>query len=248
VQTLARILVIEDDPDIADFIRRGLIYKDYEVEVAVDGQAGLEAARDRPPDLVLLDLMIPKIDGIEVARRLRTGGNVPIIILTARDSVSDKIAGLDAGADDYVTKPFQFDELLARVRAALRRKEPSEEVITVGDLQIRPASREVTRGKRGMELTLREFDLLLLLSRNAGKVLDRNTIFERVWGYDFDGESDTIKVYIRYLRRKLNLEGEPDLIHAIRGVGYMLKAPDERKQSSQENAHQSDDEKTDDDE
>lgn len=220
---MERILVIEDDPDIADFIRRGLIYKNYEVEVAQDGQAGLEAARDRPPDLVLLDLMIPKIDGIEVARRLRTGGNVPIIILTARDSVSDKIAGLDAGADDYVTKPFQFDELLARVRAALRRKEPSEEVITVGDLQIRPASREVTRGKRAIELTLREFDLLLLLARNAGKVLDRNTIFERVWGYDFDGESDTIKVYVRYLRRKLNLEGETDLIHAIRGVGYMLK-------------------------
>lgn len=221
---MTKILVIEDDPDIADFIRRGLIYKDYEVEVAQDGQAGLEAARDRPPDLVLLDLMIPKIDGIEVARRLRLGGNIPIIILTARDSVSDKIAGLDAGADDYVTKPFQFDELLARVRAALRRKEPSEEVITVGDLQIRPASREVSRGKRNIELTLREFDLLLLLARNAGKVLDRNTIFERVWGYAFDVESDTIKVYVRYLRRKLNLEGEPDLIHAIRGVGYMLKA------------------------
>ena len=223
---MVRILVIEDDPDIADFIRRGLIYKDYEVEVAHDGQAGLEAARDRPPDLVLLDLMIPKIDGIEVARRLRAGSAVPIIILTARDSVTDKISGLDAGADDYVTKPFAFDELLARVRAALRRKEPAEEVISVGDLQIRPASREVRRGKRNIELTLREFDLLLLLARNAGKVLDRNTIFERVWGYTFDVESDTIKVYVRYLRRKLNLEGDPDLIHAIRGVGYMLKAPD----------------------
>jgi two-component system response regulator MprA len=221
---LTRILVIEDDPDIADFVRRGLIYKDYEVEVAADGQQGLEAARDRPPDLVLLDLMIPKIDGAEVCRRLRAASNMPIIILTARDSVTDKIAGLDAGADDYVTKPFDFDELLARVRAALRRKEPGEEVITVGDLTIRPASHEVTRGKRDIELTLREFDLLLLLARNAGKVLDRNTIFERVWGYTFDVESDTIKVYIRYLRRKLNAEDEPDLIHAIRGVGYMLKA------------------------
>jgi two-component system, OmpR family, response regulator MprA len=221
---VARILVVEDDHDIADFIRRGLVYNDYEVEVANDGQAGLDAARDRPPDLVLLDLMIPKVDGIEVARRLRAAGGVPIIILTARDSVSDKIAGLDAGADDYVTKPFAFDELLARVRAALRRKEPSEEVISVGDLQIRPASREVSRGGRDVELTLREFDLLLLLARNAGKVLDRNTIFERVWGYTFDVESDTIKVYIRYLRRKLNAQGEPDLIHAIRGVGYMLKA------------------------
>jgi two-component system response regulator MprA len=238
---LTRILVVEDDPDIADFIRRGLIYKDYEVEVASDGQAGLEAARDRPPDLVLLDLMIPKIDGIEVARRLRAGGNIPIIILTARDSVSDKISGLDAGADDYVTKPFAFDELLARVRAALRRKEPSEEVITAGDLQIRPDSREVSRGKRRIELTLREFDLLVLLARNAGKVLDRNTIFERVWGYTFDVESDTIKVYIRYLRRKLNAEGEPDLIHAIRGVGYMLKAPDESQRKDGDEANRPDD-------
>lgn len=221
---MPRILVIEDDPDIADFIRRGLIYKDYEVDVAHDGEAGLEAARDRAPDLVLLDLMIPKITGVEVCRRLRAASNVPIIILTARDSVSDKIDGLDAGADDYLTKPFAFDELLARVRAALRRHEPSEEVITVGDLTIRPASREVTRGARPIELTPREFDLLLFLARNANKVLDRNAIFERVWGYSFDVQSDTIKVYVRYLRRKLNSEGEPDLIHAIRGVGYMLKA------------------------
>jgi two-component system response regulator MprA len=221
---MARILVIEDDSHIADVIRRGLIYQEYDVEVARDGEEGLQVARDRMPDLVLLDLMIPKIDGVEVCRRLRAGSNVPIIILTARDSVSDKISGLDAGADDYVTKPFVFDELLARVRAALRRQEPGDEVITVGDLTIRPASREVTRGKRHIELTLREFDLLLILARSAGKVLDRNTIFERVWGYTFDVGSDSVKVYIRYLRRKLNAEGEPDLIHAIRGVGYMLKA------------------------
>jgi two-component system response regulator MprA len=221
---MTRILVIEDDPDIADFIRRGLTYKDYEVEVAHDGEEGLSVARDRPPDLVLLDLMIPKIDGVEVCRRLRAASAVPIIILTARDSVTDKIAGLEAGADDYVTKPFAFDELVARVRAALRRQEPLEEVITVADLVIRPASREVTRGQRDIQLTSREFDLLLLLARNQGKVLDRNTIFERVWGYTFDVESDTIKVYIRYLRRKLNANDELDLIHAIRGVGYMLKA------------------------
>jgi len=220
---MTRILVIEDDPDIADFVRRGLIYKDYDVDVAYDGEAGLTAARDHPPDLVLLDLMIPKIDGVEVCRRLRAGSQVPIIILTARDSVSDKISGLDAGADDYVTKPFAFDELLARVRAHLRRKEPEDEVVQVDDLTIRPASREVTRGDRQIELTSREFDLLLFLARNAGKVMDRNTIFERVWGYSFGVESDTIKVYIRYLRRKLNLEGEKDLIHAVRGVGYMLK-------------------------
>ncbi len=221
---MVKILVIEDDPDIADFIRRGLIYKDYEVEVAHDGDQGLVLARDFVPDLVLLDLMIPKIDGVEVCRRLRAAGNVPIIILTARDSVTDKIRGLDAGADDYVTKPFAFDELLARVRAALRRHEPGEEVLKVGDLTIRPAGREVVRGDRQIELTSREFDLLLLLARNAGKVLDKNTIFERVWGYSYDVESDTIKVYVLYLRKKLNAAGEPDLIHAIRGVGYMMKA------------------------
>lgn len=221
---MARALVVEDDPGIAGFIRRGLIYEGYEVDVAVDGEQGLGMARDKPPDIVLLDLMIPKIDGVEVCRRLRAGSQVPIIILTARDSVADKISGLDAGADDYITKPFAFEELMARIRAALRRKEPGDEVITVADLTIRPASHEVSRGERQIELTSREFDLLLLLARNAGKVLDRNTIFERVWGYTFDVESDTIKVYIRYLRRKLNAEGEPDLIHAIRGVGYMLKA------------------------
>ncbi len=221
---MTRILVIEDDEDIADFIRRGLVYKDYDVDVAYDGEAGLSAALDRPPDLVLLDLMIPKIDGGEVCRRLRTASDVPIIILTARDSVTDKIHGLDAGADDYVTKPFAFDELLARVRAALRRREPGEEVITVGDLTIRPEAHEVKRGDREIELTPREFDLLLFLARNAGKVMDRNTIFERVWGYAFHLESDTIKVYIRYLRLKLNAEDESDLIHSVRGVGYMLKA------------------------
>ncbi len=220
---MTRILLVEDDTSIADFVRRGLIYKDYEVDVAHDGEAGLAAALDKPPDLVLLDLMIPKLDGVEVCRRLRSAGNTPIIILTARDSVEDKIRGLDAGADDYVTKPFAFDELLARVRAALRRHEPDEEIIQVADLTIHPASRGVTRGSREIELTAREYDLLLFLARNAGKVMDRNTIFERVWGYTFDVESDTIKVYVRYLRKKLNAEDEPDLIHAVRGVGYVLK-------------------------
>jgi len=222
---MARILVIEDDQDIAAFVRRGLILKEnHEVDVAYDGEEGLAKAHDNPPDLVLLDLMIPRVDGVEVCRRLRAGSDIPIIILTARDSVTDKIRGLDAGADDYVTKPFAFEELVARMRAALRRREPGEEVIRVGDLTIRPASREVTRGERQIELTSREFDLLGLLARNAGKVLDKNTIFERVWGYKFDVESDTIKVYIRYLRRKLNANDEPDMIHAVRGVGYMLKA------------------------
>ncbi len=219
-----RILVIEDEHNIADFIRRGLIYKGYEVDVAADGEEGLAMAREHPPVLVLLDLMLPKMDGVEVCRRLRSASNVPVIILTARDSVEDKIRGLDAGADDYVTKPFSFDELLARVRAALRRKEPDEDVLTVGDLTIRPASREVHRVGRSIELTVREFELLEFLARNAGKVVDRQSIFEKVWGYDFEMESDVIKVYVRYLRKKLNASGEPDLIHAVRGVGYMLKA------------------------
>lgn len=221
---MSRILVVEDEHDIADFIRRGLIYKGYEVDVAYDGEEGLALALDRPPDLVLLDLMLPKMDGVEVCRRLRAANDVPIIILTARDSVSDKIRGLDAGGDDYVTKPFSFEELVARVGAALRRREPKEEVLTVGDLTIRPASREVERAGRAIELTLREYDLLEFLARSAGKVVDRQTIFEKVWGYDFEIESDVIKVYVRYLRKKLNVLGERDLIHAVRGVGYMLKA------------------------
>ena len=221
---MARILVVEDERDIADFIARGLILKGYEVDAAHDGEEALARARERRPDLVVLDLMLPGVDGIEVCRRLRAAGDVPIIILTARDSVADKVRGLDAGADDYVTKPFVFDELLARVRAALRRKAHAGEVLTVGDLTIRPASREVERGGRAIELTAREYDLLEFLARNAGKVVDKQTIFEQVWGYDFETESDAIKVYVRYLRKKLNAAGEADLIRVVRGVGYMLKA------------------------
>jgi two-component system response regulator MprA len=220
---MTRILVIEDDNDIADFIRRGLIFKGYEVQATHSGEEGLDAVLDRTPDLVLLDLGIPGIDGVEICRRLRSASTVPIIILTARDSVADKVRGFEAGADDYVTKPFAFDELLARVRAALRRRQPEDEVLQIDDLVIHPSAREVSRGGRSIELTRREFDLLELLARNAGRVLDKNTIFERVWGYTFDLESDVIKVYVRYLRKKLNGGGEPDMIHAIRGVGYMLK-------------------------
>jgi DNA-binding response OmpR family regulator len=220
-----RILVIEDEPDIASFIRRGLTYKGYEVEVALDGESGLRAFGEASPDLVLLDLMLPGIDGVDVCRRLRATSDVPIIVLTARDAVSDKIAGLDAGADDYVTKPFAFDELLARIRAALRRGNRSDEPIQVGDLVIHPASREVRRGGRRIDLTPREYDLLELLARNAGKVMTKDVIFSRVWGYDTEVESDAVKVYVSYLRKKLNAAGEPDVIHLVRGVGYMLKAP-----------------------
>jgi two-component system response regulator MprA len=221
---MTRILVVEDEEAIADFIRRGLILTGYEVDVAHDGEVALSQARERMPDLVILDLMLPGMDGVEVCRRLRAASDVPIVVLTARDAVSDKVEGLDAGADDYLTKPFAFDELLARVRAALRRRVPSEEVLTVGDLVIRRASREVERAGRPIELTTREYDLLEFLARNAGKVVEKQTIFERVWGYDFEIESDAIKVYVRYLRKKLNGPGETDLIHAVRGVGYMLRA------------------------
>jgi DNA-binding response OmpR family regulator len=222
---MARVLVVEDEPNIAEFIRRGLTYKGYEVEVAHTGEEALDLAWERPADLVILDLMLPGIDGIEVCRRLRAAGDVAIIVLTARDKIDDKVEGLEAGADDYVTKPFAFEELLARVRAALRPRSPArEEVLKVGDLVIRSASREVHRGDREVRLTAREYDLLEFLARHANTVVSKETIFEKVWGYDYEAESDAIKVYISYLRRKLNGEGEPDMIHAVRGVGYILKA------------------------
>jgi DNA-binding response OmpR family regulator len=222
---MARVLVVEDEPNIAEFIRRGLTYKGYEVDVAHTGEDALDLAWERPVDLVILDLMLPGMDGIEVCRRLRAAGDVAIIVLTARDKVDDKVEGLEAGADDYVTKPFAFEELLARVRAALRPRSPAkEEVLKVGDLVIMSASREVRRGDREVRLTAREYDLLEFLARHANTVVSKETIFEKVWGYDFEAESDALKVYISYLRRKLNGEGETDMIHAVRGVGYILKA------------------------
>ena len=222
---MSEVLVVEDEPGIADFIRRGLVYKGYTVRVAHSGEEALEMAQTHLPDLVILDIMLPGMDGVEVCRRLRAGDQMPIIMLTARDAMSDKVAGLEAGADDYITKPFAFEELLARVRAALRRRpEPREKVLTVGDLVIEPASREVSRGGRQIELTSREYELLEFLARHAGRVVGKAMIFEKVWGYDFDIESDAIKVYVRYLRKKLNAGGEPDLIRSVRGVGYILKA------------------------
>jgi two-component system response regulator MprA len=222
---MTRVLVVEDEHNIADFIRRGLTYQGYEVEVAHNGEQALRTAQEHLPDLVILDLMLPDIDGVEVCQRLRSADDLPIIMLTARDAVSDKVEGLEAGADDYMTKPFEFPELLARVRVALRRRAPSsKEEIKIGDLIVRPASREVFRGSREIQLTAREFELLEYLARHGGQVVTKETLFERVWGYDFDVESDAIKVYISYLRKKLNAQGERDLIHAIRGVGYVLKA------------------------
>jgi len=220
----ARILVVDDEVEVADFLRRGLLYKGYVVDVAYDGKTALDTARERPPDLVILDVMLPELDGLQVCERLRAAGNVPIIMLTARDAVADKVAGLDSGADDYVTKPFSFEELLARIRAALRRHAPTQsEILRVADLVINVASREVSRGGRPVELTAREFDLLEFLARNVGRVVTKEQIFDRVWGYEFEVESDAVRVYISYLRDKLNQGGLPDLIHTLRGVGYMLK-------------------------
>jgi two-component system, OmpR family, response regulator MprA len=222
-----RILVIEDELQIADLLRRGLLYEGYSVEIASDGEAGLSAARDRPPDLVLLDLMLPGIDGLTVCKRLRSGSDVPILILTAKDAVAHRVAGLDAGADDYVIKPFSFDELLARIRALLRRRQPADasvqEVLHFADLRLNPATHEVFRGDRRIELTAREFELLSFFVQHPKQVLTRDVLYDRIWGYDFGGESNIIEVYVRYLRAKLEDAGEPRLIQTVRGVGYALR-------------------------
>lgn len=222
-----RILVIDDELKIADFIRRGLTYEGYVVDVAYDGEGGLARARQAPPDLVVLDVMMPGVDGLEVCRRLRAGeqGDVPILMLTAKDAVPDRVAGLDAGADDYLVKPFAFDELLARIRALLRRRQPraDDQVLRFADVEVNPATRQVRRGERIVSLTAKEFDLLELFMRHPLQVLTRDMIYDHVWGYDFGGESNIIEVYIRYLRSKLEAEGESRLLQTVRGVGYVLR-------------------------
>jgi two-component system, OmpR family, response regulator MprA len=219
-----RILVIEDEPKISDLIKRGLIYEGYTVDVALNGEQGLTHARDNQPDLVVLDLMLPGIDGFEVCKRLRAAGDVPILMLTAREAVTEKVKGLDAGADDYLTKPFNFDELVARVRALLRRRRPGEQtVLRYADLVLDPSTREVRRANRKIELTTKEFDLLELFLQHPRQVLTRDLIYDRIWNYDFGGESNIIEVYIRYLRGKLEAGGESRLIHTVRGVGYALR-------------------------
>ncbi|MDP3063213.1 MAG: response regulator transcription factor [Chloroflexota bacterium] len=221
---MTRVLVIEDEPDIADFVKRGLVHHGFEVDVAHTGFQGLEAARTTRPDLVVLDLMLPDVDGIDVCRELRSTGDVGVVILTARHQVGDRVRGLEAGADDYLPKPFAFDELLARIRSVLRRRFAwKENVARVGDLEIDFERRQVRRGTREVALTTREFELLKLLAENAGRPVRRETILLKVWGYDFQGEADPVKVYVNYLRRKLNEGGEPDLIHALRGFGYVLR-------------------------
>ena len=220
-----RLLVVDDDPQIVSVLKRGLAFEGYAVDTAESGDKALAIARQSPPDLVVLDIMMPGLDGIEVTKRLRQGGDVPILLLTAKGTIPDKVAGLDAGADDYLAKPFSFDELLARVRALLRRRQPPDAaILQFADLIANTATREVQRGGESIELTTREYELLLFFLRNPRQVLTRDMIYERVWGYDFGGESNIIDVYIRYLREKLERGGRARLIHTVRGAGYVLKA------------------------
>ena len=220
-----RILVIDDDPKIRSVVRRGLVYEGFRVVDAGTGEEGLEKARDQMPDLVVLDVMLPGIDGLEVCRRLRGAGDeVSILMLTARDEVKDRVEGLETGADDYLVKPFSFEELLARIRALLRRR-PTQagEVLRFGGLELDVDAQEANRGGRPISLTTTEFNLLVLLMRHPRKVLTRDVIMDRVWSYDFGGESNVLEVYVRYLRNKLEASGEPRLIHTVRGSGYVLK-------------------------
>jgi two-component system, OmpR family, response regulator MprA len=220
-----RILVVDDDPKIRTVVRRGLAYEGYRVVEAASGEEGLEKAREHLPDLVILDVMLPGIDGLEVTRRLRsTGDELAILMLTARDEVKDRVEGLETGADDYLVKPFSFEELLARVHALLRRRTaPAGEILRFADLALDVDAREARRHERTIDLTTTEYNLLLLFLRHPRKVLTRDVIMEHVWAYDFEGESNILEVYVRYLRGKLEEAGEPRLIHTVRGAGYVLK-------------------------
>jgi two-component system response regulator MprA len=221
-----KILVVDDERAVRESLRRALELEGYEIELAADGNEALYRLEvTEEPDAVILDVLMPGVDGLEVCRRLRgAGSKLPVLMLTARTEVEDRVAGLDAGADDYVTKPFALEELLARVRALLRRTGDADgEVVRFADLELDPATREVTRGGRPIELTRTEFSLLELFMRNPRQVLTRTIIFERVWGYDFGYASNSLDVYIGYLRRKTEADGEPRLIQTVRGVGYALR-------------------------
>jgi two-component system response regulator MprA len=235
-QPALTVLVIDDRESIIEFIQLGLKYEGFRVESAADGPEGLAAAQRINPELIILDVMLPGMDGLEVCRRLRanpTTQDIPILMLTAKDDVRDRIAGLDTGADDYLTKPFSFEELVARIRAILRRQNRGRtdeheaihmQVLQFDDLQLNTATREVTRGTRQIELTATEYNLLHLFMSHPRQVLDRQTILNRVWGYDFLGETNIIEVYVRYLREKIeDSPSTPRLIHTVRGVGYVLK-------------------------
>ena len=223
-----RILVVDDDPGIADSLERALRREGYVVAKAADGELALAAVAAEPPDAMILDVAMPKLDGLSVCKRLRADGNgVPILVLTARHSLGDRVAGLDAGADDYLVKPFALEELLARLRSIMRRAAPAQdaEVLVLADLTLDLRTRMASRGGAAIELTRTEFQLLELFLRNAGQVLTRELIFDRVWGYDFGVNSNSLDVYIGYLRRKTEIGGLPRLIHTVRGVGYIARAP-----------------------
>ncbi len=220
-----RILVVDDDSSVTGVLKRGLGYEGYAVDVANNGHEALDIARDRPPDLIILDIMMPGIDGLEVTRRLRSvDADTPILMLTARDGVSDQVLGLETGADDYIVKPFVFEVLLARVRALLRRHEPqAREVLRYRDLSLDTAARLARRGGRQIDLTTTEYELLRLFLSNPERVLTRDVIMQRVWGYDFEGNYNILEVYVRYLRNKLEEKGEPRLVQTVRGAGYVLR-------------------------
>jgi len=221
----ANILLVDDDEEIRASLRRSLALEGYKIAQAADGSEALRLAREAPPDLVVLDVMLPEVDGLEVCRRLRAADEtLPIIMLTARDAVPDRVAGLENGADDYLVKPFAFEELLARIRVRLRRRDPSNRTeLRFSDLRLDTAAREATRGERRITLTTTEYELLKLFLQHPRQVLTRDVIYERVWGYDFGGESKVIEVYVRYLREKLEAGGEHRLIHTVRGAGYVLR-------------------------
>jgi len=220
----ARVLIVEDDDAIAQVLQRSLRLEGYDVKVSPDGVSALDEAQSFLPDLVILDLGLPGLDGIEVARRIREGDDVPILVLTARDAVESRVEGLDSGADDYLVKPFERQELLARLRALLRRRPPrGQAALRLGDLKLNPDTREVTRGEREIDLTGREFELLEYMMRNERIVVSRQRLLDEVWGYDPFSMTNTIEVFVSNLRRKLEAAGEPRLLHTIRGAGYVLR-------------------------
>ncbi len=228
-----RILVVDDDRAVRDSLRRSLEFNGYTVETAADGAEALARVPQVDPDAIVMDVMMPRLDGLETTRALRSAGNdVPILVLTARDAVNDRVDGLDAGADDYLAKPFALEELLARVRALLRRAasssagtEPEEAPLVFADLSLDPVTREVRRGDREISLTRTEHDLLELFLRRPRRVLERSFILEEVWGFDFPTTANSLEVYVGYVRRKLEADGEPRLLHTVRGVGYVLREP-----------------------
>jgi len=224
-----RILIVEDEKKVANFVKKGLQEEGYAVDLSFDGEEGLNLGRDPSYDLIILDIYLPKLDGLAALKKLRAHGvRTPVLLLTVRATIEDKVLGLDSGADDYLTKPFAFQELLARVRALLRRRmDTGAAVVRIGDLILDPASRIVSRGARTIELTVKEFSLLEYFMRNPGRVLTRTMIIEHVWNYDFDSGTNVVDVYVNYLRKKIDFREEQKLIHTVRGVGYVMKVQGE---------------------